>query len=147
MSGAQIEGLHKSETCDKDKESSLCILSAMPTRRATSGHSLKITGKLLNLLTEIPPPHYSGGMISDFNLLSQKISQLAELAQSLRRENADLRLSMAALAANNTDLTARMNEAHQRVSALLAQMPEVADAADPDDTNDSDDADSKEEAA
>ena len=86
-------------------------------------------------------------MISDFNLLSQKISQLAELAQSLRRENADLRLSMAALAANNTDLTARMNEAHQRVSALLAQMPEVADAADPDDTNDSDDADSKEEAA
>ena len=43
---------------------------------------------------------------------------------------------MAALAADNTDLTARMNEAHQRVSALLAQMPEVAEDAAPDELDD-----------
>ncbi len=55
-------------------------------------------------------------MISDFHLLSEKIHQLAELAQSLRRENADLRL-------NTADLTKRMQEAHERVIALLEKIP------------------------
>jgi cell division protein ZapB len=77
-------------------------------------------------------------MISDFHLLSQKISQLADLAQSLRRENADLRLSMASLAADNSELTNRMNEAHQRVSALLAQMPEPSEL--PDEVDDQEEA-------
>lgn len=67
--------------------------------------------------------HYSGEMISDFQQLSEKIDELAALAQSLRRENADLRLTMTALAAENADLSRRMQEAHQRVSALLENMP------------------------
>lgn len=64
-------------------------------------------------------------MISDFHQLSDKISQLAELAQALRRENADLRLNLATVAAENADLARRMEEAHQRVSALLERIPEA----------------------
>ncbi len=62
-------------------------------------------------------------MIFDFQQLSEKIDQLAALAQSLRRENADMRRTMAALTAENADLSRRMQEAHQRVSALLEKMP------------------------
>lgn len=62
-------------------------------------------------------------MISEFDLLSEKINQLAELAQSLRRENADLRLNIATVAAENADLSRRMLEAYQRVSALLEKIP------------------------
>jgi FtsZ-binding cell division protein ZapB len=62
-------------------------------------------------------------MISEFQLLSEKIRQLAELAQSLRRENADLRLRAAAMAAENAELSKRMFEAHQRVTALMEKIP------------------------
>jgi uncharacterized protein (TIGR02449 family) len=64
-------------------------------------------------------------MISDFHQLSEKINQLAELAQALRRENADLRLNLTTLMTENADLAKRMQEAHQRVSALLEQIPEA----------------------
>jgi len=62
-------------------------------------------------------------MISDFHQLSEKVSQLAELAHSLRRENADLRLTLAALSEENKDLARRIEEAYQRVSALLDKIP------------------------
>jgi cell division protein ZapB len=75
------------------------------------------------LLTAIPPHIYSGGMISDFHDLSEKISQLAALTQSLRSENAELRLRSVALAAENAELARRMQEAHDRVSALLEKIP------------------------
>ena len=75
------------------------------------------------LLTEIRLPNYSDEMISDFQLLSEKINQLAALTQSLRRENAELRLNAVALAAENTELAQRIQEAHQRVSALLESIP------------------------
>jgi cell division protein ZapB len=74
-------------------------------------------------LTEIRLHHYSCGMNSDFNQLSEKIGQLAEMAQSLRRENAGLRLNALALAAENADLLQRIDEAHRRVSALLEKIP------------------------
>lgn len=67
--------------------------------------------------------HYSGGMISDFHTLSEKISLLAELTHALRSENADLRLKSAALAAENAELERRMQEAHERVTALLESIP------------------------
>lgn len=66
---------------------------------------------------------YSGGMVSEFHQLSEKIVQLAELAQSLRRENADLRLTLASLTSENADLARRIEEAYQRVSALLDKIP------------------------
>jgi len=62
-------------------------------------------------------------MLSDFHLLSEKVGRLAELAQALRRENAELRLGMATLTAENADLARRIQEAHQRVSALLDKIP------------------------
>jgi len=62
-------------------------------------------------------------MISEFHQLAEKVSRLAELARSLRRENSDLRLNLAALAAENADLSKRMQEAHQRVAALLDKIP------------------------
>jgi cell division protein ZapB len=62
-------------------------------------------------------------MIAEFHQLSEKITQLAELAQSLRRENADLRLALASVTAENADLARRIEEAYQRVSALLDKIP------------------------
>lgn len=75
------------------------------------------------MLTEIRLHHYSGEMTSEFHLLSEKINQLAELTQSLRRENTDLRLNAAAVAAENADLSKRMQEAYKRISALLEKIP------------------------
>lgn len=74
-------------------------------------------------MTKIPLEHYSGSMISDFQLLSEKINELAELTQSLRRENAELRRHSIALAAENADLARRMEEAQQRLIALLEKIP------------------------
>jgi cell division protein ZapB len=65
-------------------------------------------------------------MISEFHQLSEKIGQLAELARSLRRENADLRRAMAALGEENTDLSRRIQQAHERVAALLEKIPAPA---------------------
>ncbi|GGC09081.1 hypothetical protein GCM10007205_17790 [Oxalicibacterium flavum] len=62
-------------------------------------------------------------MISDFHTLSDKIGQLAALTQSLRSENAELRLRATALTAENAELARRMQEAHDRVAALIEQIP------------------------
>lgn len=74
-------------------------------------------------MTEIPLGHYSGRMNSEFHQLSEKIDQLAELAQALRRENAKLRRDAAALVAENAELSNRIQAAHQRMSALLEKLP------------------------
>jgi len=63
-------------------------------------------------------------MISEFNDLSDKIDRLAELTQSLRRENASLRQSNALLAAENATYMQRLSEAQHRVEALLATIPD-----------------------
>lgn len=62
-------------------------------------------------------------MLSEFHSLSEKIRQLAELTQSLRRENAELRARMSAIEAENAELSGRMQQAHRRVSALLERIP------------------------
>lgn len=74
-------------------------------------------------MTEIPPQPYSYGMISEFHDLSDKIDRLAELTQSLRRENAHLRQSNALLSAENEAFMERLSEAQRRLEALLAKMP------------------------
>ena len=65
-------------------------------------------------------------MISDFQELADKIEQLADMTQALRRENAQLRQANAALVAENIGHQRRLAEAHQRVSALLEQIPPLA---------------------
>ena len=67
-------------------------------------------------------------MISEFQELSDKIGQLAEMTHALRRENAQLRQANAALAAENTVYVERMGEAQQRVLALLEKIPELVQA-------------------
>ncbi|HEY4541838.1 MAG TPA: DUF904 domain-containing protein [Noviherbaspirillum sp.] len=62
-------------------------------------------------------------MISDIHQLADRIAQLAELAQALRRENAELRGALASAAAEKAELSARIDEAHARVSALLDRLP------------------------
>jgi cell division protein ZapB len=74
-------------------------------------------------LTWLCKPSYSGGMISEFQELSDKIDQLAEMTIALRRENAELRQRNAALAAEAQAYQLRLAEASRRVSALLAQIP------------------------
>lgn len=69
-------------------------------------------------------------MISEFNELSDKIDRLAELTQSLRRENATLRQSNALLAAENEAFMLRLSEAQRRVEALLASIPPESDGGD-----------------
>jgi len=68
---------------------------------------------------------YSGGMISDFQELSDKIDQLAEMTQALRRENAQLRQANAALVVENLGYQKRLAEAATRVEALLEQVPDL----------------------
>ena len=63
-------------------------------------------------------------MISEFHQLAEKVEKLAELANALRRENAALRLDLASVHAENAELARRMQEAHQRVAALLDRIPD-----------------------
>jgi regulator of replication initiation timing len=85
-------------------------------------------------------------MISEFQELSDKIDQLAEMVQALRRENAQLRADNAQLRGDNEhlrqgnaglvaqaiDYHGRMNEATARVEALLQKIsPHDGTAEDP----------------
>lgn len=65
-------------------------------------------------------------MISEFQDLSLKIDQLAELTAALRRENAALRQTNVELVAENANHRQRLAEARQRIGALLAQIPAAA---------------------
>jgi cell division protein ZapB len=76
--------------------------------------------------------HYSFWMIADYQELSDKIDRLAELAHTLRRENAQLRQANAALVADNLEYQRRLGEAHARVMALLDKIP-AAEADTPED--------------
>ncbi len=63
-------------------------------------------------------------MISEFEQLAEKVSRLAELTQTLRSENAALRRTAVELVSENKELRERVQEAHGRVEAILAQLPE-----------------------
>lgn len=109
-----------------------------------------------NILTLVCRANYSCGMISEFDLLSDKISRLVQLAQSLREQNAGLRQQIETLNAEmrqqsdtlntemrrqvdalNTEmqrrieildadkamLAGRISEAHDRVAAVMEQLP------------------------
>lgn len=82
-----------------------------------------IAGKHAIRLTAIRLPPYSDGMISEFQELSDKIDQLADMTQALRRENAQLRQANAALVVENLGFQKRLSEASTRVEALLEKIP------------------------
>ncbi len=62
-------------------------------------------------------------MISEFELLADKVSRLAELTHTLRLENAALRRAAVEHASDNKDLRERLQLAATRVEGLLAQLP------------------------
>jgi regulator of replication initiation timing len=62
-------------------------------------------------------------MISEFQQLSRKIEQLAELAMTLRHENAELRRNLTLVSADHTLCKEKIRQAQQRIGALLAQLP------------------------
>ena len=62
-------------------------------------------------------------MSSEFHQLSEKVALLAALTQSLRRENAELRLHLSTLTGENAELVQRMELVHLRVTALLERLP------------------------
>ena len=78
-------------------------------------------------------------MISDFQELSDKIDQLAEMTQALRRENAQLRQANAALVVENIGYQKRLSEASGRVEALLEKIPALDADADADDQAENED--------
>jgi cell division protein ZapB len=62
-------------------------------------------------------------MISEFQELSDKIDRLAEMTESLRRENAQLRAANKMVTEENVAFMQRLAEAQRRVEALLDQLP------------------------
>lgn len=70
-------------------------------------------------------------MISEFQELSDKIDQLADMTAALRRENAQLRQANAALVVDNMGYQRRLAEAGERVAALLDKIPALDGGAAP----------------
>jgi hypothetical protein len=62
-------------------------------------------------------------MISEFELIADKVRLLTELTHNLRLENAELRRNAAHLVSDNRELQQRMQLAHDRVAQLLTQLP------------------------
>jgi predicted nuclease with TOPRIM domain len=85
-------------------------------------------------------------MISEFQDLSDKIDRLAELTQSLRHENAQLRESNKLLGDENVAFMQRLGEAQRRVEALLAQLPAPGQGNAPDEDNVTDEDNATDEA-
>jgi cell division protein ZapB len=102
-------------------------MPGLSERHIFAALSIKGIVKLPNVLTAIHLRHYSCAMTPDLNLLAEKIEQLATLTQNLRRENADLRLQMAAQLADRTELENRLQEACKRTVALLDKLPQYAE--------------------
>jgi cell division protein ZapB len=65
-------------------------------------------------------------MHAELDTLEAKIRQVAELSQTLRRENIALRQQLLAAQQDNKQLTTRLEAAKVRLNALLDTLPEDA---------------------
>ena len=63
-------------------------------------------------------------MHAELDTLEAKIRQVAELCQSLRRENIALRQQLLASQQDNKQLTTRLDAARTRLQALFDTLPE-----------------------
>jgi cell division protein ZapB len=82
-----------------------------------------------NPALEIDRPHaapYSPAMHAELDTLEAKIRQVAELSQTLRRENIALRQQLLTAQQDNKQLTTRLEAAKVRLTALLDTLPEDA---------------------
>ena len=66
-------------------------------------------------------------MEAELTDLDDKISQLAQLTQKLRKDNSQLRQNLASMQSENKRLAEKVNTAKGRLETLLAQIPDVAE--------------------
>jgi len=66
-------------------------------------------------------------MEAELTALDDKISQLAQLTQKLRKDNSQLRQNLALMQSENKRLAEKVNTAKGRLETLLAQIPDVAE--------------------
>jgi cell division protein ZapB len=62
--------------------------------------------------------------MEELNSLDQKIQQLVQLCQRLRKDNGALRQQLASAQNENKRLTDKIGAAQSRLEALLEQVPE-----------------------
>jgi cell division protein ZapB len=66
-------------------------------------------------------------MEAELDALDDKISQLVQLTQKLRRDNTQLRQQLATAQDENKRLAEKVNSAKVRVETLLTQIPDDAE--------------------
>jgi cell division protein ZapB len=65
-------------------------------------------------------------MKAEFTALDDKINQLIQLTQKLRKDNSQLRQNLASIQNENKHLSEKVDGAKVRLEALLSQIPEAA---------------------
>ncbi len=63
-------------------------------------------------------------MEAELTALDDKISQLIQLTQKLRKDNSQLRQHLASVQSENKRLAAKVDTAKTRLESLLAQIPD-----------------------
>ena len=71
--------------------------------------------------------NYSVLMEAELTALDDKISQLVQLTQKLRKDNSQLRQNLASVQSENKRLADKVNSAKARLETLLAQIPDGAE--------------------
>lgn len=66
-------------------------------------------------------------MEAELTALDDKISQLVQLTQKLRKDNSQLRQTLASAQSENKRLAEKVNTAKARLETLLAQIPDGAE--------------------
>jgi cell division protein ZapB len=66
-------------------------------------------------------------MEAELTVLDDKISQLIQLTQKLRKDNSQLRQNLASVQTENKRLADKVNAAKSRLETLLAQIPDGAE--------------------
>jgi uncharacterized protein (TIGR02449 family) len=67
-------------------------------------------------------------MLEDLDTLARKVRELAEMAQALRTENQQLRAQLAVASTELETLRGRVEQATQRLDAMLERLPAPAPA-------------------
>lgn len=70
--------------------------------------------------------NYSSWMDADLKALEDKISQLVVLTQTVRKDNLELRQSLALAQDEARLLKAQMQQASEKLETLLNQLPEAS---------------------
>ena len=66
-------------------------------------------------------------MEAELTALDDKINQLVQLTQKLRKDNSELRQNLASIENENKRMSVKVNAAKARLEALLSQIPDGAE--------------------